>query len=369
MSRRKGTIRINKRKFDILATTLCVILGVVILIAGVFTVMRMVGRSNMNKPVEGTGEEPMNIGEQIAVADGEPEPEEGVILYKGAKYRLNEDMVTILVMGIDKELVDNISGRLEKPDQNMGELNGGQADALFLALLNPHDKTISVIAINRNTMTDVDIFDAAGNYLGMRKMQVCLQHGYGDGGVESCLRQVRTVSRLFKGLAINSYAAISMDAIPKMNDAIGGVTVEVLEDINVKGFNVKFTKGDVVTLYGNEAFWYVKYRNTEVFDSASSRLARQKQYIAAFGTKAKQKALEDIRIAADLYTLMQAYTTTDMDINSFTYLASEASGYTFSTDNIYSLQGETVMGTDYEEFYADEEALEDLIIQLFYEPV
>ncbi len=368
MSRRKGTIRINKRKFDILATTLCVILGVVILIAGAFTVMRMVGRSNMNKPVEGTGEEPMNIGEQIEVAEGEPEPEEGVILYKGAKYRLNEDMITILVMGIDKNLVTSIDGR-PVADEAESELDGGQADALFLALLNPHNKTISVVAINRNTMTDVDIFDVAGNYLGIRKMQVCLQHGYGDGGVESCLRQVRTVSRLFKGLAINSYAAISMDAIPKMNDAIGGVTVEVLEDINVKGFNVKFTKGDVVTLYGNEAFWYVKYRNTEVFDSASSRLARQKQYIAAFGTKAKQKALEDIRIAADLYTLMQAYTTTDMDINSFTYLASEASGYTFSMDNIYSLQGETVMGTDYEEFYADEEALEDLIIQLFYEPV
>lgn len=368
MSRRKGTIRINKRKFDILATTLCVILGVMILIAGAFTVMRMVGRSNMNKPVEGTGEEPMNIGEQIVVAEGEPEPEEGVILYKGAKYRLNEDMITILVMGIDKSLVTSIDGR-PVADEARSELDGGQADALFLALLNPHDKTISVIAINRNTMTDVDIFDAAGNYLGIRKMQICLQHGYGDGGVESCLRQVRTVSRLFKGLAINSYAAISMDAIPQMNDAIGGVTVEVLEDINIRGYGVKFTKGDVVTLYGNDAFWYVKYRNTEVFDSASSRLARQKQYIAAFGTKAKQKALEDIRVAADLYTLMQAYTTTDMDINSFTYLASEASGYTFSMDNIYSLQGETVMGTDYEEFYADEEALEDLIIQLFYEPV
>ena len=368
MSRRKGTIRINKRKFDILATTLCVILGVAILIAGTFTVMRMVGRSNMNKPVEGTGEEPMNIGEQIVVAEGEPEPEEGVILYKGAKYRLNEDMITILVMGIDKELVDHIGGQTWKEDPNSVN-NGGQADALFLALLNPHNKTISVIAINRNTMTDVDIFDAAGNYLGMRKMQVCLQHGYGDGGVESCLRQVRTVSRLFKGLAINSYAAISMDAIPQMNDAIGGVTVEVLEDINVKGFNVRFTKGDVVTLYGNDAFWYVKYRDIDVFDSASLRLARQKQYIAAFGTKAKQKALEDIRVAADLYTLMQAYTTTDMDLNSFTYLASETAGYTFSMDNIYSLQGETIMGAEYEEFYADDEALEDLIIQLFYEPV
>ncbi len=368
MSRRKGTIRINKRKFDILATTLCVILGVVILIAGAFTVMRMVGRSNMNKPVEGTGEEPMNIGEQIVVAEGEPEPEEGVILYKGAKYRLNEDMITILVMGIDKKLIENADGSVSKP-QLVDEFHGGQADALFLVLLDSHTRSASVVAINRNTMTDIDVFDRTGNYLGRRTMQICLQHGYGDGAEESCLREVRTVSRLFKGIAINSYVALSMDAIPKLNDSIGGVTVEVLEDVIVPKYNVRLLKGDTVTLLGNDAYCYVCSRDTNVFDSATHRLLRQKQYIAAFGIKAKAQVLEDIRIAADLYNLVQAYTTTDIDINSFTYLASETAGYTFSMDNIYSLQGETIMGAEYEEFYADEEALEDLIIQLFYEPV
>ncbi len=367
MSRRKGTIRINKRKFDILATTLCVILGVVILIAGAFTVMRMVGRRNMNTPVAGTGEEPMNIGQQVSEIEGIPDLEQGVIVYKDVKYRLNEDMITILVMGIDKELVDHIAG--QSWSDPTGAFSGGQADALFLVLLNPHNKEISVVAINRNTMVDNEIYNSMGNYIGMRSQQICLQHGYGDGGVESCERQVRAVSRLFRGLAINSYAAISMDAIPKLNDAVGGVTVEVLEDIKESRFGVNLVKGETVTLFGNDAYYYVRYRNTSIFDSATMRLARQQQYINAFGTKAKQKALEDIRVAADLYTLMQAYTTTDMDINSFTYLASETAGYSFSYENIYSLKGETELVGEYEEYHVDDEALEDLIIQLFYEPV
>lgn len=366
MSRRKGTIRINKRKFDILATTLCVILGVVILIAGTFTVMRMMGRRNMNTPVAGTGEEPMNIGQQVSEIEGIPDLEQGVIVYKDAKYRLNEDMITILFMGIDKELVDNISGR---GSGTGSELDAGQADALFLLLLNPHTRQISVVAINRNTMADIEMYNEQGNFTGMKQSQICIAHGFGDGGVESCERQIRAVSRLFRGLAINSYASISMDAIPKLNDAIGGVTVEVLEDISYPPAGVNFVKGDTVTLLGNNAFWYVKYRDISIYDSASMRLARQKQYINAFIIKAKQKALEDIRIASDLYTTLQAYTTTDMDINSFTYLASEVSGYSFSYDNIYSLKGETMMGEQYEEYYVDEEALEDLIIQLFYEPV
>ena len=35
---------------------------------------------------------------------------------------------------------------------------------------------------------------------------------------------------------------------------------------------------------------------------------------------------------------------------------------------MYSLQGETVQGSNFEEFYVDEDSLQDLIIELFYEP-
>ena len=36
---------------------------------------------------------------------------------------------------------------------------------------------------------------------------------------------------------------------------------------------------------------------------------------------------------------------------------------------MYTVSGETVMGEEFEEFYVDDDALYDLIIQIFYEEV
>lgn len=36
---------------------------------------------------------------------------------------------------------------------------------------------------------------------------------------------------------------------------------------------------------------------------------------------------------------------------------------------MYSLQGEVVQGNNFEEFYPDDDALQELIVELFYEPV
>ena len=38
-------------------------------------------------------------------------------------------------------------------------------------------------------------------------------------------------------------------------------------------------------------------------------------------------------------------------------------------NHFYSLKGETIQGEEFEEFYVDEEALYELIIDIFYEPV
>ena len=60
---------------------------------------------------------------------------------------------------------------------------------------------------------------------------------------------------------------------------------------------------------------------------------------------------------------------TDIDITKFTYLAYEALGYNFDISHLYTMQGETLMGDKYEEFYVDDDALYQLIIDVFYEPV
>ena len=60
---------------------------------------------------------------------------------------------------------------------------------------------------------------------------------------------------------------------------------------------------------------------------------------------------------------------TDIDLSSFTYLATEALDYQFDVEHLYSLEGETMQGNQFEEFYVDDDALQDLIIRLFYEQV
>ncbi len=359
----------EKKKMSIGAMTIATLFTIALVIAGIVVVLRMIGKERVQNAIDGTGEGITEIGEVVSVNNAESVSDsENRILYNGVEYAYNEDMITILVMGIDKETQVEVGGQSWEAEE--GDTNtGGQADALFLILINPHKEDISIVAINRNTMTDVDVWNAAGDYEGAFVKQIALQHGYGDGGTESCERQVRTVSRLFHGIPINAYAAISMDALPELNDAVGGITVEVLDDIIYPEYDMDLHQGDTVTLYGEKAYWYVRLRNENIFNSNEQRLQRQKQYLTTFAATAKNMAMSDIRVATNLYETLQKYMVTDIDLSSFTYLATEYIGYDFNADHIYSLTGEVVQGNLFEEFYADEDALEALIVELFYEPV
>ncbi|MDE7130665.1 MAG: LCP family protein [Lachnospiraceae bacterium] len=350
---------VEKKKFGIITVTMIIIITIILTVFGSVAGMRMVGKASLSATAASA--EIIELGEK---AD---ELETNEILYKGGDYVLNEDLITVLVMGIDKETVIEVGGQSWEEEEG-SEYAGGQADALFLLLINPHDKNVYVITINRNSMAEVDVFDEEGNYQGIFTKQIALQHGYGDGKEESCLRQVKAVSRMFHGIPIHAYAAISMDAIPELNDLVGGITVEVLDDIIYPEYDMDLHQGETVTLFGEKAYWYVRLRNENVFNSNELRLQRQKQYMTTFAAVAKNQSMSDIRVAVNLYQTVRKYMVTDIDLNEFTYMVTEYINYDFNRENMYSLQGETVQGSNFEEFYVDEDSLQDLIIELFYEP-
>ncbi|MBD5489468.1 MAG: LCP family protein [Lachnospiraceae bacterium] len=350
---------VEKKKFGIVTVTVVIIVTMILTVIGSVAGMRMVGKASLSTAAASA--EIIELGEKAE------EPETNGILYKDRKYVLNEDLITVLVMGIDKETVVEVGGQSWEEEEG-SEYAGGQADALFLLLINPHDKNVYVISINRNSMAEVDVFDEEGNYQGIFTKQIALQHGYGDGKEESCLRQVKAVSRMFHGIPIHGYAAVSMDAIPELNDMVGGITVEVLDDIIYPEYDMDLHQGETVTLFGEKAYWYVRLRNENMFNSNELRLQRQKQYMTTFAAEAKNQSMSDIRVAVNLYQTVHKYMVTDIDLNEFTYMVTEYINYDFDRENMYSLQGETVQGSNFEEFYVDEDSLQDLIIELFYEP-
>lgn len=349
-----------KRKKKIFWGTLLGILfcGAIIFVS--FEIMRAIGKNSLYENVEAAAPDMGPVMAKEALTKEEEDKwQEGWVKYKGNIYAYNEEIITFLFMGIDK------NSEVQEVEEGT---DGGQADALFLAVMNPLDKTIKIIGINRNTMADVDIYNSEGAYVTTQKAQIAVQHGFGNGVEESCEYQRKAVSKLFYGLPIHGYAAIQMSAIPTINDAVGGVDVTVLEDLTIK--DGMLVEGADVHLMGKTAFWYVKYRDTNTFGSADMRLERQKQYLTGFMDAAKRAAKENISVAAELYQAIMPMMVTDISLEEAAYLAPVILDYRFGgEDGFYMLEGKTVMGEVFEEFYADEEALYEMILDIFYEPV
>lgn len=295
----------------------------------------------------------------IVQTEDVPEEKEGRIIYGGKTYDFNEDIMTFLVMGIDQ--------RSETVREWAGEkdFDGGSADAVFLIVLNPHNSRMQIIAIDRNTITDVDFYDEEGKYTETLRTQLAVQHGFGDGAQKSAEYMEKAVSNLFYGLPIHGYCAVNMSAIEKVNDAVGGIDVTVLEDLTQ--WDGTLVKGQTVHLEGKSAFYYLRCRDTKAFGSAERRLERQKQYIGAFIMKAKQQFKENPALPITLFQQLKPYMTTDLTMGKAAYLAGLAAGFDFGATDIRKVEGETVMGEKFEEFYVDEEALYRMILDTFYE--
>ena len=279
---------------------------------------------------------------------------ENYISYNGQKYQHNDHLRTYLYMGIDKD------GPVAEAEDSV---SGGQSDAMFLIVVDSEKKTISVLSINRNTMTDVDVYDKDGNFVDTRELQICLQHGFGDGMRTSCQRSVDAVSNLLYGEPVSGYIAMNMDAMPLMNDSVGGVTVEVLDDLTSPSRNVSLHKGETVTLNGDEAYVYLRSRDINEFDSATKRLNRQVQYIQAFVKQAKSK---DAATLISAYDAITDYIVTNVDVPN---LVNKLTTYEFDDSRMYTIPGETQMGEQYEEYHVDENALYQLMLEIFYKPV
>ena len=184
---------------------------------------------------------------------------------------------------------------------------------------------------------------------------------------KSCEYQKKAVEQLFYNLPIHGYAAINMSAIPTINDTVGGIDVTVLEDLSK--VDESLVKDSRVHLNGENAFWYVKYRDTDIFASADMRLERQRQYLTGLIDKAGQEISRDISVALNLYQTISPQMVTDISMHEAAYLASVLPKYKFEADNFYTMTGETVMGEEFEEFYPDEDALYEMILDIFYEKV
>ncbi len=281
------------------------------------------------------------------------DPQSSKTIVRGDRsYFPRQDITVLLLMGIDEE------GPVQSSESYR---NTGESDAVVLLILDEQDSTYSMLCLNRDTMVNMPVLGIGGKEAGTLYGQLALSHTYGTGLADSAENTRKAVSEFLYGITIDHYVAVNMDAIAIVNDAVGGVTVNVTEDFSA--VDPTLTMGQV-TLRGEQALNYVRTRK-EVGDQLNlSRMQRHEQYMQGFMKAFGEKLAQSESFAVKAYEDISPYTVTDCSMNVLTGLMNRCSDYTLK--EIVSPEGENVLGKEHYEFYADEEALDQLILRLFY---
>ena len=277
------------------------------------------------------------------------------INYGGVDYRLRHDLDTYLFIGIDKYTEDLPADEYYRNNQ--------QSDFLFLMIVDHSNKSYCALHINRDTMAEIRKLGLNGGQVGTYTSQLALSHTYGSGGKDSCRNTVWSVSRLLYDIPIEHYASITMDGIPVLNDAVGGVVVHIEDDLTP--VDPAFEQGRDVRLVGNQALSFVRARMSVGDGTNLSRMRRQREFIHALYRQIEERIQQDDRFAYRLASALSDYVISDLTTDEMSKAVENLRDYRFTT--IYSIEGETSYDNTYAEFYPDEDALARQVISLFFE--
>lgn len=284
--------------------------------------------------------------------------EDKVLEYKGEDYVLKKDVETFLILGLDKMSQDT------KGDSYN---NNQQADFLVLMVFDNSAKTYSAIHINRDTMAEIEVLGLAGNKVGTVNSQIALAHTYGKGGSISNANTAKAVSKLLKNIKVNHYMSVTLDAVPIMNDLVGGVTVEVLDDFT--DADTGLVKGETVTLTSEQALTYIRERQGTGEKTNVSRMKRQKQYIESMRDEIEKCIENDSEFLSDAVLKISDYMESDCSATRLQSIGKRLKSYEFV--GLKEIEGEakTVESDDgaHIEFYPDEDKLMQMVVGLFYE--
>ena len=276
------------------------------------------------------------------------------ITKNGVDYYPRQDITTVLVMGIDQ------TGPVEpSPQPN----DGKPVDMIAVIVVDEQSKSCKVLTINRDTMLEMPMLNDVGREDGTFFGQLAFSHTYGRGLEDSCENTCKTVSNLLYGIPMDYYIAMNMDAVGILNDAVGGVTVEVRDDFSKVDPSIPM---GITLLQGQQALNFVQSRGGVGDEMNLSRMERQKEYMSSFADAFGQKMEESDTFLLKTYNAAAPYLVSDLPINSLTAMMARFEGYEIT--EILSVTGENRLGQLHYEFYPDEVALENQILELFYAP-
>ena len=271
------------------------------------------------------------------------------ISYNGKTYTKNRDISTILFLGVDTEEKAEIDG------SDIGYMGCADTDIIFI--LNKAEKTIQILELPRDTMVGVDVYNSDHEIVFTKLAQLALQYSSSDSASRSCRLMKNKISELLYNIQIDDYLSMTMNGIVAAVDAMGGITLTFDQDFS--DVNEAYTEGATVTLNGTEVEAFVRHRSHTSSDASVGRMNQQSWFIRQLFS---QIAAGKVGITT-LYNAAADYIETDLYVDDLKTFAD----YELLSEK-YTIPGEYKAGDEYSEFYADDDGIYDMVINLFYIP-
>lgn len=159
--------------------------------------------------------------------------------------------LNVLILGVDR-----------RPSEAEGAPS--RSDTIMLAQVSPGSGRVELLSVPRDLLVEVE-----------PGVEDRINTAYTYGGVE----QAKAVMEGLTGVPIDAHAIIDFQGFEDVIDAIGGVEVDVADEIPPK---YKIQDGPQ-TLNGEQALFFARYRGTAGGDL--DRIERQQQLLAALRAK------------------------------------------------------------------------------------
>lgn len=263
------------------------------------------------------------------------------------------EITNYLLIGVDKEDVT----------QATGHQNGGQADFLVVLSIDRISRTVTPVMLDRDTMTEMQIYGVFGHPAGIKVMQLCLAQAYSGVNIPGSINTVQTVEKLLRGIKIDHYVVLDITAIPLVNDAIGGVEVTLMDDFT--SIDPAMTKGATLRLMGKQAEFFVRGRMTVADGTNASRMARQQQYLSGFLTQFRQAVQGNQGKLKEVLSILDGHMTSDASGDTLLHDINAYDSYEWKP--LVTLKGEHAIDEyGFAEFWIDEDARDQLVTEIWF---
>ncbi|KKK38728.1 trascriptional regulator [Mesobacillus campisalis] len=209
-----------------------------------------------------------------------------------------KDPFSVLLLGIDKREGDR-----------------GRPDSLILLTVNPHEESIKMVSIPRDTLTEIE----------GQKTRDKLNHAYTYGGTDL---SIKTVEKLLD-IPVDYFLEVNMDGFKDLVDAVGGVSVNNTLEFSYGGEH--FPLGDI-NLNGEEALRYSQMRHEDP-NGDFGRQERQRKIIQAFIKEAAQ-----VKTLANYGNILEAIGNNVKTNFTFDALKSIQANYMDARHNVEQIQ-------------------------------